>query len=302
MLYEETLGVRGKFRLASSINAMRRTTANPQSEEEMAELHFSHEVEGGAVEVLVRQEKPDEDLLLNIFGETADSTSLFWIKERITRMLSLNVDGGEFYEIVNTDPHLRMAAAICPNLRPVMYATPYEGIMTSILRKGLDMKQSVQLIRNLCEVAGIVPAGRPSAPPSFPGKFTLLALPDKLLEVVGLPEEKIRVAKNFSAHLVGDPDPLEYLETVFDSERAIKTLTSLPGINTMTGMHLLQYAYGHPDMVLDGPRLRQAIKRFYNLPEMPDSITVKRLSEPFLRWRSWWTFLLITANETSVIV
>jgi DNA-3-methyladenine glycosylase II len=302
MLYEETLVIRGKFRLASSINAMRRTTANPQSQQGLAELHFSHEVEGGAVEVLIRQQNPHEDISLKIYGNSANPSSLSWIKERVTRMLSLNMDGGEFYELVNDDPRLRMAAAICPDLRPVMYATPYEGIMTSILRKGLDMKQSVQLIRNFCEVGGIVPAGKPSAPSSFPGKFTLLALPDKLMEVIGLPEEKIRTARDFTSHLVGDPDPLEYLETVFDAERAIKTLTALPGINTMTGMHLLQYAYGHPDMVLDGPRLRMAIKRFYNLPDIPDSSTVKRLSEPFNRWRSWWTFLLITANETSVIV
>jgi len=301
MAIEEKIKVHGDFSLSSSINAMRRNTPGEKSDRS-AEIHLSHEVSGGAIEIFLRQEEPDADLVLRLHGDSVNTTVMLWARERLVRMLSLSIDGREFYDIVNRDPHLRLAAAICPNLRPVLYMTPYEGVMTSILRKGLDMKQAVNIIRNVCEVAGIVPYGCPTAPPAFPGKLTLLAMSDRLLEIAGLPFEKIKMAKDFASHLVGDPDPLEYLESVFDTERAVKILSTLPGINTMTGMHLIQYAYGHPDMILDGPRLRKAIKRFYNLPTLPDATTIKRLSEPFVRWRSWWTFLLITANETSVIV
>lgn len=294
--------MRGPFRLATAVNVLRRAETAPLLTHEPANFQFSMEAPGGAVELDVSQRGPGADLQLRVLGDAADGTVTDLVAQRVLHMFSLTVNGDGFFSRAREDVHLRRVLTICPDLRPVLYPTPFEGVLTAVLSYRQSARETSAFLGNLREVCGIAPAGRPHAQPALPGKFTFLATPAKLLEMAGLPRGKVLALKRIAAHLVGEPDLLERLEGISDIALSRRALQRLPGINRSIALHLLQFAYGHPDLLLDSSLLRRAVKRFYHLPDLPDDKTLLRLSQPYECWRSWWTFSLLTANEMSVIV
>jgi DNA-3-methyladenine glycosylase II len=298
---ERRINVRGPFRLATAINVLRRAENPPLLTHEPVRFQFSQEVPGGAVEVDIRQDAPGTDVFVSTLGDLADGPTMDMITNRIVRMFSLTVNADGFYSRAREDMHMLRVLAICPDLRPVLYPTAFEGVLTAVLSYRQSVRETASFIGGVREVAGVVPEGRPQAQAALPGKFTFLATPVKLLEMAGIPKEKILDLKRISAHLVGEPDLLERLDGIDDVSLARKALQHLPGINKSIALHLLQYAYGHSDLLLDSPMLRRAVKRFYHLSDMPDERTLLHLAKPYERWRSWWTFALLTANEMSVI-
>jgi DNA-3-methyladenine glycosylase II len=299
---ERRIHVRGPFRLATAVNVLRRAENPPLLTHEPARFQFSQEVPGGAVEVDIRQDSPGTDVFVRTLGDLADGPVMDMISNRVVRMFSLSVNADGFYSKAREDVNLRRVLTICPDLRPVLYPTAFEGVLTAMLSYRQSVRETASFLGNVREVSGVVPAGRPQSQPALPGKYTFLATPVKLLEMAGLPKEKVLNLKRVSAHLVGEPDLLERLDGINDISLARKALQHLPGINKSIALHLLQYAYGHSDLLLDSPMLRRAVKRFYHLSELPDERTLLRLAQPYERWRSWWTFVLLTANEMSVIV
>ncbi len=294
--------IAGPFRLATALNVVRPNGTPPFPINGASETHFSIEVPGGAIETKITQDAPGENPLLTICGSLVTDEIFDWIETRVRHMFSLNISPEPFFEKANSITHTRKALAVCPDLRPVLFITPFEGAISSIISYANSPRSSSMLMNNLCEVCGIVPEGLTSAQPAFPGKFTLLAVPETLLEIAGLPEEKIKAIKKVCTHLVGDPDPLERMEKLNSLNNALAKLETFPGMNRAIAMKMLQHSYGYLDLLLDTPLLRKAVMKYYELPDLPDSSTILRLAEPFKGWRSWWTFLLLTANKTSVIV
>ena len=294
--------VHGPFRLATTVKVLRRESTQLQQPDDPAFLSLSLEVPGGAVEVRIIQRRPDENLEVSILGDDVSEDAAEIVCDQLSRMFSLRFDPTQYFEQIEDNPYLSNIDKVLPNLRPLLYPTPFEGVITALIGSQLSPRETTMLLSNLREVCGIVPSGRVSATPAFPGKFTMLALPDRLLEIAGIPLLKVRMIKDVTAMMVGEPDLLEHLETVGDIEKSISLLTSLPGINRFTALRLLNYAYGHPDLLLDSPMLRKSVQRFYHMGSLPDSATIQRLAEPFIPWRSWWTFLLVTADEVAVSV
>lgn len=292
----------GPFRLGSALNILKSEAGLPNQSVAPAESRFSFEVSGGAVSVDVSQPSPDSDVIVKFEDAGIAEMDADIVVNQLMRMLSLDVDATPFFEALTNDDYLRSTLAICPGLRPVLYPTPYEGAITSMIGVHSDVQDAALQLANLREVCGVVPGKTPYATPAFPGKFTLLATPDKLLELAGLSEELIRRIKSLTESLVGDPDPLEEVQFIGDPEFAIERLTELPGITHSVAFHMLQYAYGYPDLLVDSPMLKKAIKRFYGVTVEPDIGMIHELSEPYSGWRSWWSFLLVAADQSSMLV
>ena len=302
MTFERRIKPRGPFRLATAVNILRRTENPPLLTHLPASFQITQEVPGGAVEVHVRQEGPGADVLVTVLGAAASDRIADQMFMLVAHIFSLRASADGFYSLAREDVHMRRVLTICPDVRPVLYPTPYEGLVTAILSYRQTIRETASFIANLREVAGVVPVGRPQAQAALPGKHTLLATPVRLLELAGLPRAKLLLLKRATAHLVGEPDLLERLEGIDDIIVMRRALQQLPGINRAIAMHMIQYAYGNSDLLLDSLLLRRAVKRFYQLPDVPDDQSLLRLSNRYERWRSWWSFALLTANEQSVIV
>jgi len=292
---------RGPFRLASALSVLKPDSAAQQPPGLDAGYNFSMEVGGGAVEVQVHQQAPNESVSVRMMGDLLDDEVAEQVVNAVARRFSANIDADAYYTLMIQDPHLRKAAAILPDLRPVLYLTPFEGLITAVIGYRRGQRDTAMLLANLKEVCGIVPQGRPYAPPAFPGKFTMLALPEQMLKIAGLSHLASRTITQIISGLVGDPDPLEFVAQLEDPRKSLKMLTQLPGVNHSVALHLLQHAFGYSDLMLESPQLKRAVKRFYNLTETPDILTIERLAEPYLGWRSWWSYLLINAERTSVV-
>ncbi|MFH0881887.1 MAG: hypothetical protein V2A56_02800, partial [bacterium] len=126
-------------------------------------------------------------------------------------------------------------------------------------------------------------------------------LPEQMFKIAGLSHLTSRSLSQVVTSLVGEPDILEMVESTGDPRQSLKLLTQIPGVNHAIALHILQHAFGYPDLLLESTQLKRAVKRFYTLPETPDILTIERLAEPYKGWRSWWSYLLINAHRTSVV-
>ncbi|MBZ0263478.1 hypothetical protein K8I28_02305 [bacterium] len=291
----------GPFRLSSSLQIMMRHEHFVQLPVTLNRYHFSLEVPGGAVEVRLHQDKLNEPLKVRIFGDLVDDETCEIILETVTRMFSLHVDSTSFFNRSLTDETFRQVVSIHPDLRPVVFASPLEAIVRWIVSKNLTQRQTAMLVSNLKEVCGVTPAGRPHAPAAFPGKYTLLSVPERMMIIAGLTAAKARRIKVLVSSLVGDPDPLEHLLDIPNPLKARRVLLDLPGINPLAAEQLLISAYGYQDFLSSDTALFRAVKHFYGLPEPPDLETLTRIAEAYIPWRSWWSFLLKTAAETTLV-
>jgi len=298
---ERKIKSNGPFRLATALNVLKPDSAAQQPPGLDAGYNFSMEVPGGAVEVQVHQPAPSAPLTVKVFGDLADDEAADRVALLVQRRFSLHVDARPFFGNAAEDPHLRKALAILPELRPVLYLTPFEGLVSAIVGHRRSPRDTAMLLSNLKEVAGVVPQGRPYASPAFPGKLTMLALPEQMFKIAGLSHLTSRSLTQVIISLVGEPDFLEMVESTGDPRKALKLLTLIPGVNHAIALHMLQHAFGYPDLLLESTQLKRAARRFYNLPDTPDILTIERLAEPYQGWRSWWSYLLVSAHRTSVV-
>lgn len=293
--------IAGRFNLATAVNVLQHHKGTLLAQGKHAGYHFSLEVGGGAVSVSLSQQAPGAPLKLFVEGRNASDAIADDIAALVSKAFCLPVDPEPFYDRIKLHSRLRRTLVLCPHYRPVLYMSPFEGAVTAIISRLKTQNEANQWLANLREVCGVVPDGQPSGTPAFPGKWTLLSVNDRLLQITGIPSSRRTAIRNLAASLVGEPDLLEHLQTSGDRDHVYRELMTLPGINASIALHLLQYAYGFPDLLLDSNMLRRAVKRFYQLPELPDEKTIRLLAEPFAPWRSWWTSLLIAANGVSVI-
>lgn len=297
-----SIPVQGPFRLATAINVLFRYEQPRLNPKRPARASLSLEAPGGAVEVTLRQVEPGDSLEFRVHGSLADEAVEAFVKARLIRMFTLDVDATDFFERVRDDTHLRLAAALYPDLRPVRMATPFEAAVRLIISQRLSPEAAVTLTRNLVEVCGIVPAGRQNARPAFPGATTLLGIPDKLLEITGIEKNKLEKIRALALSQLDEEASLDRMVEENDPAKVRKRLETLPGIGRRTAEHILLRAFAFNDVLNDDPILQRAVQRFYHLGQMPDESAMRRFAQPFAPWRSWWMFLLYTVNETSVIV
>ncbi|MBD3167512.1 hypothetical protein GF324_13005 [bacterium] len=302
MEIERTIEYHGPFRLSTALNILSQGRTPRRHPDRPAHHHFSMETSGGAVEVRLVHETPDSPLQMRILGDDATGEAAEEAERAVRRLFSLTVNPDDFYTLSRKDPHLRFALAVHPGIRPLQYSDPFEGAVRAMIGLRGPSRSTQTLMYNLKEVCGIVPAGRPAAPPAFPGKLTLLSTPERLLTISGIPPVTLKKIRNLAACMVGDPDPLDYITKIADPVRARQRLLQLPGIDPEIADHLLFRAFGFQDMLFPHPRLYRAVQRVYKLRELPDETTVRRLAQPYIPWRSWWMFLVQAANETKVIV
>jgi DNA-3-methyladenine glycosylase II len=86
-----------------------------------------------------------------------------------------------------------------------------------------------------------------------------------------------------------DPRKLAHME----DEQVIETLTQVKGIGRWTAeMHLI-FVLNRPDVLpVDDLGLREAVKRFWNLPDRPKADEIRKIAEPWAPYRSVATWYL----------
>jgi DNA-3-methyladenine glycosylase II len=78
-----------------------------------------------------------------------------------------------------------------------------------------------------------------------------------------------------------------------EDEEIIKELVAVKGIGRWTAEMFLMFSLARPDVFAVGDYgLRAAIKRIYNLPDLPKPAPMRELAEPWRPYRSYASLYL----------
>ncbi|MEW4488201.1 DNA-3-methyladenine glycosylase [Thalassoglobus sp. JC818] len=111
-------------------------------------------------------------------------------------------------------------------------------------------------------------------------------LTDEELRSVGLSSQKSRYIRDLTEHVLDGRLKLRALHHRSDEE-VIELLTDVKGIGHWTAQMFLMFSLGRPDVLPWGDLgIQTAMKRLYQLDELPDRVHCHALAEP---WRPYST-------------
>jgi DNA-3-methyladenine glycosylase II len=258
-----TIEPRGPFTLAS---AARFIDGWPPGQGELRDEHlrlaFLVDDWSGPASVVLRQ----DDLVVH--GSVAAENEQRAI-DQAARIVSLDHDGSGYPEVGERDPVVGELQRASGYLRPVLFHSPYEAAVWSILSARTSHAQAVKL-RDALSRDGILC-----------GPKKLLALRAQL----GLPDAKLpRLQAIAEAALEGrlDREPLLAAEP----EDALARLQELPGIGPFYAGLILLRAVGTTDVLAAGePRLKTAVEQRYGKP-------LEAVAEGWRPFRTWVSVLM----------
>jgi DNA-3-methyladenine glycosylase II len=202
---------------------------------------------------------------------------------QLARMLSLDVDATQWPAAGERDPVLGELQRRRPGFRPVLFGSPFEAAVWSLLSQRTGLPQAARLRRRLAEQQGIgfdVAGERLYACPPL----RLL----ELRELAGLPAPKLpRLRVLAEAALDGRLDASELRALPADVAR--ERLLELPGIGPFSANLILLRGVGLVDELPTEPepRLARALQPLYDLPQPVDAPRLRAIAEAWRPFRTW---------------
>lgn len=186
--------------------------------------------------------------------------------------------------------HLKQADPILSNvIEQVGPCTLYEGqhpgdlfaaLTRSILYQQLSGKAAAAIHRRFLQLYD----------QAHPTPTDVLNTPDDLLRGAGISRPKIVYLKDLAQKVEAFPQ-LEALNEL-DDETIIQMLTAVKGIGRWTVQMLLMFRMHRWDVLpVDDLGIRAAMRRLYDLPDLPDKKTVLQIGAPWQPYRtvaSWY--------------
>lgn len=120
----------------------------------------------------------------------------------------------------------------------------------------------------------------------FPTPQEVLSLSEETLRSAGLSRNKVLSICDLAAHVTENKiDPSRF--DVMDDEDIIASLIPVRGIGRWTAEMFLIFSLGRPDVLaVDDLGLRNAMRKLYDLPEVPKPIPMREIAEPWRPFRS----------------
>ena len=122
------------------------------------------------------------------------------------------------------------------------------------------------------------------------GEFTtpaeVLSLSDEALRGAGLSRNKVLSLRDLAAHISENRiDQSRF--GVMDDEEIIAALIPVRGVGRWTAEMFLIFSLGRPDVLaVDDLELRNAMRKSYDLPEVPKPPQMREIAEPWRPYRS----------------
>jgi DNA-3-methyladenine glycosylase II len=212
------------------------------------------------------------------------------LEAQVTRILSLDHDATSWADLGERDPVLGELQRSRPGLRPVLFSTPWEAAVWSILTQRTQYRQALRVREELVAAAG--------TPLSLGGTtYRPFPPPEAVLELEELPLPSVkaeRVRGVAQAALDGelDADRLRGM----DPEDAMAAVRELPGIGPFSSALIVIRGAGAADAPATfEPRVRAATAERYGDPTLAEPDAFAAFAERWRPWRSWAAFLLRAA-------
>ena len=212
------------------------------------------------------------------------------LEAQVTRVLSLDHDATGWMELGERDPVIGEVQRARPGLRPVLFSSPWEAAVWSILTQRTQYRQALRVREALMAAAG--------TPLSLEGRtYRPFPAPEAVLELGELPLPSVkaeRVRGVAQAALDGDldPDRLRGMEP----EDAMAAVRELPGIGPFSAALIVIRGAGAADAPATAePRVRALAAERYDDPALAEPDAFAAFAERWRPWRSWAAFMLRAA-------
>lgn len=220
------------------------------------------------------------------------------VRAQVARVLSLDQDGGGFADVGVRDPIIGGLQEAAPGLLPVLFYSPYEAAIWSVLSARRPARQMAQVRTRLSERHGRVfeLAGQ---------RLAALPTPEQLLAVTefpGLTAEKIHRMHGIARKaLTGtlDVDRLRHIgpEACQDDMQRIK------GIGPFYASLITIRSVGSTDVLpVDEPMLLELIGLHYRVDGPVGSERLTEIAEPWRPYRTWASVLIRSASSRLGVV
>lgn len=217
-------------------------------------------------------------------GDTVRVDTPKHARATVERIFSLDQDARPFFEkVLKRDPVLRRIAAARAGLRPVLFGSPWEAAVWSVLSQRVQMTQAARTMVRLAEAHGPAVEVDGETLHAFPCPATLL----RVREFPGVAGYKVEWLLDLAhAALRGQLDTERLLGMPVDD--AMRALQQLPGIGRFSAELVLIRGAGAPDVQSTAAaRAQHAVERAYG-----PGADLATVGEKWRPYRSWGSFLL----------
>ncbi|SFP31974.1 DNA-3-methyladenine glycosylase II [Amycolatopsis arida] len=209
------------------------------------------------------------------------------------RILSLDVDGGDFAAVAEADPVLDGLYRRWPGMRPVLFASPYEAACWAIMANRMGGGYATAVKQRIARRHGPRVRVGTAVLCAFPAPGVLAEVDG----VAGLPERKVEWLRAIALAARSGELDAERLRGM-EAEEALWRLRQLPGVGPHSAQLVLGRGAGHPDVFpRDDWRLRVAMARRYGVGPA-DVPALERLAERWRPYRGWAAHLVRLADDT----
>lgn len=163
-------------------------------------------------------------------------------------------------------------------------------VLEAIASQQLSSKVATTIIKR---IRALVPGQ------DTPTAEQIFALPDQALRDVGLSWAKVNYIKDLARRVVSGELDLAHVSEMSDEE-IISELVAVKGIGRWTAEMFLLFSLARPDVLaVDDYGLRVAMKRLYDLPDLPKPGPMRAIAEPWRPYRSYASLYLWRSLDNS---
>ncbi|MGA9524037.1 MAG: hypothetical protein WBV82_21430 [Myxococcaceae bacterium] len=272
------LPAKGPFSLSAAISFLRGFAPAAFDSRTDERLTLALPAEDGWVPTAVDVHATDGGVDVEVVGPFREG-----LPEQVARMLSLDVDGGEFLAVGERDPVIRKLQSRYAGLRPVCYPSAYEAAAWGVISHRIRIVQAAQLKRRLALALGERFLVRGTW-------FTAFPTPDRLASLSSFPG--LNETKIARLHVVARAAADGLLQGArlrqLPSDFALQQLMQLPGVGPFTAELILLRGAGAPDVLPTAEnRLRRAVERAYG-----PGTRLEDVGSGWAPFRSWCSVLL----------
>lgn len=282
-----TLAPPDHYRLDQSVGFLSGFTPQPvEAGDGEIRLRFATPLSPSWTPTAITVTQPGDDLVIDWSGD-ADGDA---VVGHVRRILSLDVDGSGFAELLRRDTVIDELVEHDRGIRPPLFWSPYEAAVWAVLSQRIRMKQATRLKTALAEELGSHPPGQDLR--AMPSPVVLAEL-DDFAKIPTVKIERIRAVARAALDGLLDPGTLRE-QSVGEATEALQTID---GIGPFSAELVLVRGAGAPDVFpRHEKRLHATMRNRYDVPDASIEDLVA-IAERWAPYRSWVSFQLRAATE-----
>ncbi|MHB1739409.1 MAG: DNA-3-methyladenine glycosylase family protein [Actinomycetes bacterium] len=242
------LEVRSPFRLDLTVWALRRRPHNTIDTWDGTTYRRTLAASGQPLDVSVHQEpgrdrsRPLLAIELRCLGNEPSDATTAEIRHSLERMLGLDIDLTDFYELAERDERLDHLAQRFRGVRPPRFPSVFEALVNAVACQQLSLTVGIHLLNRLTTTYGPRAPGC-SAAPGFPSPESLAGAEASHLRSLGFSQAKARTILLIAGQVASGALDLDELGRL-DDDRAFAALVGLPGIGRWSTEYALLRGLG----------------------------------------------------------